>query len=118
MQRVRVEPTLRPELTSVVADVTLPDYLGRHGTQQKDVRGGAVSLVKGSTASFTAIASRDLKAAEVEAKAAPQGSKVSSQATRIDGTRTMEFRWQDEFGLAGRGPSCCRSTAATMRPPR
>ena len=104
-QRVRVEPTLRPELTSVVADVTLPDYLGRHGTQQKDVRGGAVSLVKGSTASFTAIASRDLKAAEVDGqKRRPQGSKVSSQATRIDGTRTMEFRWQDEFGLAGRAP--------------
>jgi len=86
-QRVRVEPMLRPELTSVVADVTLPDYLGRHGTQQKDVRGGAVSLVKGSTASFTAIASRDLKAAEVDGqKRRPQGSKVSSQATRIDGT--------------------------------
>ena len=104
-QRVRVEPTLRPELTSVVADVTLPDYLGRHGTQQKDVRGGAVSLVKGSTASFTAIASRDLKAAEVDGqKRRPQGAKVSSQATRIDGTRTMEFRWQDEFGLAGKEP--------------
>src|SRR5262249_7147863 len=46
-QRVRVEPTLRPELTSVVADVALPDYLGRPQPEKKDVRGGAVSLVKG-----------------------------------------------------------------------
>ncbi len=104
-QRVRVEPTLRPELTSVVADVTLPEYLGRPGSQQKDVRGGAVSLVKGSTARFTAIASRDLKAAEVDGQERqPQGTQVSSQPARIDGTRTMEFRWQDEFGLAGRAP--------------
>ena len=104
-QRVRVEPTLRPELTSVVADVTLPEYLGRPGSQQKDVRGGAVALVKGSTASFTAIASRELKAAEIDGQERqPQGARVSSQPTRIDGTRTMEFRWQDEFGLAGRAP--------------
>ena len=60
VQRIRIEPTLRPELTSVVAEVSLPDYLGRAGIQQKDVRGGAVSLVKGSTASFTANASREL----------------------------------------------------------
>ncbi len=104
-QRVRVEPTLRPELTSVIADVTLPDYLGRSCTQQKDVRGGAISLVKGSTASFTAIASRDLKTAAVDGQERrPQGARVSSPATRIEGTRTMEFRWQDDLGLAGRAP--------------
>ncbi len=104
-QRVRVEPKLRPELTSVFAEVTLPDYLGRPGTQQKDVRGGAVSLVKGSTASFSAIASRDLKAAKVDGQEQrPHGTKVSSGPTRVEGTRTMEFRWEDEFGLAGRAP--------------
>ncbi len=46
---VQVEPMLRPELTSVVAGVTLPDYLGRPGSQQKDVRGGSITLVKGSS---------------------------------------------------------------------
>ncbi|MCA1684407.1 MAG: hypothetical protein LC745_00170, partial [Planctomycetia bacterium] len=53
-QRVRVEPTLRPELTAVFADVSLPDYLGRPGTQRKDVRNGAVALLKGSRALFAA----------------------------------------------------------------
>ena len=45
MEHVRIEPTLRPELTSVVASVVLPDYLGRPETQRKDVRGGAVSFL-------------------------------------------------------------------------
>ena len=44
------EPTLRPELTSVVAEVALPEYLGRPAAQKRDVRGGVVSLVKGAQA--------------------------------------------------------------------
>src|SRR5205807_2417997 len=44
-KQVRVEPTLRPELSSVVADIALPEYLGRTQSGKKDVRGGAVSLV-------------------------------------------------------------------------
>jgi hypothetical protein len=104
-QRVRVEPKLRPELTSVEAGFTLPAYLGRPGTHQRDVRGGAVSLVKGTTASFTATASRELKAAAVDGQERPpQATNFSSAPTRIDAVRTMEFRWQDEFGLAGRAP--------------
>ena len=66
VQRVRVEPTLRPELTSVVAEVSLPEYLRRPRPFQKDVRGGVASLVKGSAASFTASASRDLSSALVD----------------------------------------------------
>jgi hypothetical protein len=104
-QHLRIEPTARPELTSVVASVNLPEYLGRGGTQQRDVRGGAVSLVKGASATFTVSASRDLSAAEVDGqKRGTQGPRVSSPLTRIDGPRTMEFRWRDAFGLAGKAP--------------
>ena len=41
-QRVRIEPTLRPELTSVVAEVALPAYLGRPEpqTEGRPRRGG------------------------------------------------------------------------------
>jgi hypothetical protein len=105
VERIRIEPTLRPELTSVVAHVSLPDYLGRSGRQQKDVRGGAVSLVKGSTASFTASASRELASASVDGqRQEPEGAGVTSPATKVDGPRTIEFRWQDTFGLAGKAP--------------
>ena len=101
-----IEPTLRPELTSVVADVSLPEYLGRPGALQKDVRGGAVSLVKGSTAQLHR--HRQPRALERPRSTAsgrqPAGPAVSSPATKVDGPRTMEFRWQDSFGLAGKAP--------------
>lgn len=102
---VRIEPTLRPELTSIVAQFWLPDYLGRPGEEQKDVRGGAVSLVKGSTARFAASASRDLSTAQVDgASQATRGATVSTPPAKVDGPRTMEFRWQDVYGLAGKAP--------------
>ncbi|WP_246196390.1 hypothetical protein [Aquisphaera giovannonii] len=104
-QKVRIEPTLRPELTSVSAEVTLPEYLGRPGTQQKDVRGGVATIVKGSQASFTAVASRDLSAAQVDGQSRdPHGPSVSSPAGKVDGNRSIEFRWKDALGLEGRAP--------------
>ncbi|WP_165219869.1 hypothetical protein [Aquisphaera insulae] len=104
-QKVRIEPTLRPELTSVSAEITLPDYLGRSGSQTKDVRGGVATIVKGARASFTAVASRDLSAAQVDGQGRdPNGASVSSPPVRVDGNRSIEFRWKDALGLEGRAP--------------
>src|SRR5204863_69644 len=55
-KRILLEPTLRPELKSVEAQLAFPPYLGRTQSVKKDVRGGAVSLVKSSRATFTATA--------------------------------------------------------------
>jgi hypothetical protein len=105
IERVRIEPTLRPELTSVVASFTLPDYLGLPQPQRKDVRGGTVSLVQGSQATFRAVASRELQSAEVDGESVqPEGAAVTSSTAKIAGSRKMEFRWQDHFGLAGKEP--------------
>ena len=103
--RIRVEPTLRPELTAVFADVSLPTYLGRPEAQHKDVRGGAVTLVKGSQAQFAATANRELSEARVDGEPrTPKDAVVTSGAVAIDGPRTIEFRWQDRFGLTGKEP--------------
>jgi hypothetical protein len=104
-QRVSIEPTLRPELTSVVAGVTLPPYLGRAGTLQKDVRGGAIAIVQGSLATFAATASRPLRTAQVDGQSQPPaGATIHSPPTRVQGARTIEFRWQDTLGLEGKEP--------------
>jgi hypothetical protein len=104
-KEVRVEPTLRPELTSVVADIRLPEYLGRPGSEKKDVRGGTISLVNGSQATFVATATRELAAAKVNgAPVAPQGATVVSPATVVAGNRPVEFQWRDQFGLGGKEP--------------
>lgn len=104
-KRIRLEPTLRPELTSIVADIALPDYLGRTQTLKKDVRGGGVSLVKGSRATFRATATRELASATVNGQpVVPQGATVISPEIRVDGNRPVEFQWQDRFGLGGKEP--------------
>ena len=117
-QTIRIEPTLRPELTSMVADVALPPYLGRPGTSPKDARGGSVSLVKGSRARFTASASRELSSGEVDGRAiTPHGATLTSPETLVEGTRKLEFRWKDAFGLEGKEPFTLTIAARDDEPP-
>jgi hypothetical protein len=112
VQRLRIEPTLRPELSSVLAAVKLPAYLGLPAAQKKDVRGGTVSLVKGSRAQFSATASRVLSEAKIDGKAqTPYGATISTTDGTVDESRKLEFRWRDKFGLAGKEPFTLSITA-------
>jgi len=103
--RMKVDPQLRPELTAVVAEVALPSYLDRPKRLQRDVRGGSVSLVKGSVARFAATASRDLASGHVDGKPrVPVGPTLTGESTIIDASRPMEVRWKDTLGLEGKAP--------------
>ncbi len=104
-QRVRVQPMLRPELASIGADVALPEYLGRDKPQHKDVRGGTISLVKGSSATFTATASRPLASAQLDGKPiTPKSEKIVSPSVSVEESRKVEFTWRDQNDLAGKEP--------------
>jgi hypothetical protein len=104
-KQIRVEPKLRPELTSVVASISLPEYLGRPQPLEKDVRGGSVSAVNGSRATFVAMASRELAAAEIDGQPiTPAGPAISSPLAFVDGSRKMQFQWRDRSGLTGKEP--------------
>lgn len=122
-QNVRLEPMLRPEISDVVAEVTLPDYLQRPDAIRKDIRGGAVSIVNGSTATFKLTANRALSSAMLDGNSvAVAGSTVTSPAITVDNNaleepalvdspppvaglpRKLIFQWQDEYGLGGREP--------------
>ena len=104
-RRIRVEPTLRPELASVQAQVKLPDYLGRSEELDKDVRGGALSVVKGSQVGFTASANRALASATLDGQPlAPQGAVVTAPAATIEASQKLELSWQDEDGLSAQAP--------------
>ncbi len=105
LQSIRIEPKLRPELNSVAAIYSLPEYLGRPGAQTRDVRGGVISLVNDSRVHFIATASRNLTEAKVDGQpATPEGAKVTSPAIVVNGAQRVEFQWKDEFGLAGKEP--------------
>ncbi len=104
-QTIDVEPRLRPELTNVTAEFTLPGYLGLPEKQTRDVRGGVLSLVNSSRVELMATASRDLTCAQVDGTyRLPQRGKITSPAFIVDGARRVEFQWTDEFGLAGKEP--------------
>ncbi len=104
-QRVQVQPMLRPELASIGAEVALPEYLGRSQPQKKDVRGGTISLVKGSSATFTATATRPLASAQLDGQPlVPTGEKVVSPRISVEESRKVEFTWQDQHNLAGKEP--------------
>ena len=102
---ILMEPTLRPELTAVSALVKLPAYLERPTPIEKDVRGGAVSLVKGSSAEFRVTASRDLATAEIDKQAVrPQQATFTSPPRLIQEEQRVAFRWADNLGLSGKEP--------------
>ena len=104
-KQVQVEPTTRPELTSMVARIKLPAYLQRPGEQKRDVRGGVVSLVKGSRAVLEASASRKLAEATVDGKKQSiDGEKIITLPRDVDDSTTHEFAWRDTLGLSARQP--------------
>lgn len=104
-QRVHLEPMLRPEIAAIIAEVQLPEYLQRPGLTHKDVRGGTVAIVNGSTATFQVTANRELSSALIDNQVATvRGNHVFSNAMKIDASRKMVFQWQDEFGLGGLEP--------------
>jgi hypothetical protein len=117
-QTVQIKPMLRPELTSIVAEVTLPAYLGQPRPLSKDVRGGTLVLVKGSRARLAATASRRLFAAGVDGRPqTPEGAVIHSPLLAVDGPRKVEFQWHDEYGLAGKEPFILTITACDDEAP-
>lgn len=104
-RRVQIQPTLRPELTSVVAEISLPKYLELPKPLRKDVRGGAISLVKGSRATFTATAGRNLSSATIDGQPqTPAGDTITATGIEVEGSRKIDFQWKDDRGLAGKEP--------------
>jgi hypothetical protein len=115
---VRIVPKLRPELATLAADVKLPEYLGRPEPLERDVRGGGVTLVKGSRATFTAGANRPLARASVDGKPVnPAEDKIVAGEYAISDPQKIELQWQDKYGLAGREPFTISITAEEDAPP-
>jgi hypothetical protein len=104
-QTIRIVPKLRPELTALDADVQLPEYIGQPDPLHRDIRGGALSLVKGSRVSFTATVNRPLVAATIDGKGArPAGDKLIAGGFEVAAPREIQLEWQDQFGLTSKEP--------------
>ena len=69
-EAIDVQVAARPELSSLTASIVLPDYLQYSRDLTTDVRGGVISVLKGSVAKFAAEVSRHLEAASVQGQPA------------------------------------------------
>lgn len=102
---VTLTPMLRPELSSVVASVELPEYLGRSEALTVDSRAGRLAAVRGSKAVITATANRPLNDGRInELPRPPRGASLSSSSVAVDESETLTFQWRDKFGLSGSEP--------------
>ena len=114
-----IEPQARPELESLLAQITLPEYLGC-GQEEREARSGVVSIVKGSRARFEAKASRRLRDASVNGQRVGvqvDGSRIQAPPVDIVQGQTQEFRWTDVEGLSAREPFRLQIRAVDDRAP-
>lgn len=100
---IAVEPAPRPELQSLVAKIRLPEYLEIDQKIEKDIRGGVISVVQGSTLQLTSKTNKPLAAATANATPLPiQDGSFSLPEYLVSETTKLELQWQDLDGLAGR----------------
>ena len=115
---IPVEPKLRPALTELIAKVQLPTYLQRSEPLVEDVRGGTLSLLKGSTAVLEATATREL--AEATLNGRPQGvtgDRMTTEPISIETQTEMQLAWRDRFGLVAREPQVLQLEVQEDEPP-
>ena len=118
---IPIEPKLRPALTKLIAKIELPTYLQRSEPLVEDVRGGTLSLLKGSTAVLEATTTRELSEATLNDR--PQrvdGARVTTEPiSTVRGVSgetpkqkhpdtELQLAWRDRFGLAAREPQVIR----------
>ena len=115
---IPVQPKLRPTLNALFAEVRLPDYLQRSEPMMEDVRGGTVNLVKGSTAIFKAVATRELAYASLNDRSQfVEGPQVTTERFAVSDSREYRLAWRDVFGLQAREPQILRVEAREDGPP-
>ena len=104
-QKVQVTPISRPELISLEASLRLPDYLRYSTDPILPIRGGSISVVEGSQASFRGTTSRELANASTEKTPAKvEGASFTTEPFPVKETFTRTFRWTDIHGLQSKSP--------------
>lgn len=77
---MKIEPKLRPELTSLHADIRLPEYLQLPETKNRDLRGGSLSVVAGARVILDATANRNLQSAKLVGQLPVSGVDLATNA--------------------------------------
>jgi hypothetical protein len=117
-QRPRIEPMLRTEIVGLAAEIELPAYLGREGVIRREVRGGTLAPLAGSTVSIVATLDRELASATVDGQPVePLGADVRTSAGVVREPATLTITWRDRHGLDGSGPLSLEIQPRADEPP-
>ncbi|MDG2384466.1 MAG: hypothetical protein P8N76_22550 [Pirellulaceae bacterium] len=117
-KQVKVAPMTRPELTSLTAWVTLPDYLQYSNQLEKDVRSGTLSVVKGSKTNLSGTATRELESATLNGAAQTvSGTQLNSSPVTIEASTQHQLTWRDKLGLQAKQPFDLSFVAQDDEPP-
>ncbi len=104
-EQISIDPQPRPELLALKAKIQLPAYLQRTEPVQREIRGGALAVVNGSTVSVQATASRKLASASADGAALDvDGQTIVTPPTSITESQTLELAWCDALGLSAKSP--------------
>jgi hypothetical protein len=116
---VQVRPRARPELSSLSVRLKLPDYLKYGHEKVVDIRGGSISILRGTQAAFEAKATRELASAEMDSvpqKVEADRLLTSYQPVAKDGEH--RFLWRDGLGLTPREPLLMKVAAVEDEAPK
>jgi hypothetical protein len=105
-EAIVVQPRPRPELTKLTARLKLPEYL-KYVTQPSiEVRGGAVSVLKGAEVQFVIESVREVAKATMDGEAEPLvDGRIETRAQKVaDAAVERVFEWTDRLGLTPREP--------------
>ena len=104
-ETVEITPMARPEISQLLANITLPDYLQRTEPVVKDIRGGVVTMVTGSQVEFVGTATRDIAEATADGDSIQvDGPTIVTTPVSVSANRVMEFQWKDALGLTSKQP--------------
>lgn len=112
-QSIRLQARPRPELTELQVRLTLPAYLQYETEPVIDVRGGSVSVLSGSQASFEIATSRPLAEATMDGEPVliKDGRLLSKPISVVpEEKREVTFAWKDQLGLTALVPLALKVT--------
>ncbi|MBL9145099.1 MAG: hypothetical protein JNM99_15575 [Verrucomicrobiaceae bacterium] len=116
---IELIPTQRPELKTLQAKLTLPDYLQYKTEPVIEARSGMVSVLTGAKTSFVLTASRALAKATMDGTVQPLVSGVvQTTPTVVEKSAEHRFEWADEHGLQAREPLLLKVNVVEDTAPR
>ncbi|MDB4439494.1 hypothetical protein N9153_01075 [Planctomicrobium sp.] len=99
-ESVKVKTATRPEMKEMQASIQLPSYLQYSRNIESDVRGGVISIVKGSEVDLTATINRKLaEGSALGQKSNISGDRLQVSSISIEDSNFLTLKWKDELGL-------------------